>query len=148
MFPLTSVKDRGQILLCFCIQTYISLTSGFEKDIVAVNVQLEYSDRRPGVIDAFAVGEPELPAMPGTNQLAVFERSFGKWAALVGTNAAHRDEGSMHIGNTGGSGAEQKFASFAFRWKLRDRGDAHRVVHSWNIAQTARYNFVMFGVRN
>jgi len=100
------------------------------------------------VVDAFAVREPELPAMPGTNEHAIFERSFGKWAAPVRANAAHCGKGSVHIGNADRDGAEQKFASFAVRWKFRDRGEAHWVIHFCNIAQTERHNFLMWRVRN
>ncbi len=90
------------------------------------------------MVDALAVSEAELPAMPGTNQHAIFEGSFAERAALVWANAAHRRKGSANIGNADRDGAEQKLTGFAVRWKFRDRGDARLVVHFWNIAQKER----------
>lgn len=90
--------------------------------------------------------KPELPSVPGTNDVAALDRSFGERSALVRANAAQRGEGTIMVGYTDRHGAEKEFAHFALRRKFRDSGDAQKISHFCNITRGTRYNFSICGV--
>jgi hypothetical protein len=84
--------------------------------------------------------------VPGTNNVAVLDHSFGERAALVRANAAQSGESTIKVGYTDRHGAEKKFAHFAVRWKFGDSGDAQKVSHFCNITRKTRYNSSICGV--
>lgn len=112
--------------------------SGFQKDAIAVNDQLEDFDGSARMVDALSVGKPELPAMPRTSQLAIFERSFGERPGLVRTYAGQRGKAAARVGNTDWDGAKEKFAGLAFGWKVSDGGNARKLAHCCKITWKAR----------
>ena len=98
------------------------------------------------MICTLTIGNPELPSVPGTNNVAALDDSFGERSSLVWANASQRGEGAIKVDDTDRHGAEKKFAHFALRWKFRDSGDTQKISHFCNITRRTRYNFSICGV--
>ena len=87
------------------------------------------------MVDALAVGEIEFPAVPGTDQLSVFDGSLGQRASLVRANVAQdRDDAAM-VGDADGAGEVGKFAQLTLGRKFEDTGNSSTLAHPCNISR-------------